>query len=413
MSALRMDQGPAWHGQSFGIRRAFCRMAKLFLVLTASASASDDRTLATFTQSFAVEDARIFNAAERITFETIMASHAANITEVDDASCDLTKQQLTVNPGGPGEGMTFANLVEYTILWSSSEEDVEQKFQNRLNAALTTLTTLLHVGGLNVTKSSEALLLLQIDDPTTSPTPEQLSIPSPSPSVVLAPTMPSTSPTSSSAPSSNKGEIVRGQYLQQFTVNDGDVFDEDEIAYFESTLESYTENISDVATNASCTVLLQRVVQPLPPFQSDDTVIMANQVEYLMEWKTSDEDIASKFLNFINENLDGLTMDLQAGGLNVSESSSALAVLRTQPPSASPTFIQASDSPSTMMQSGIPSSAPTLATSGSPSTTPKVPSAMPSLGTTSTDMPSSSHAIGVAASLVPVVLLGVFTLMMV
>lgn len=221
--------------------------------------------------------------------------------------------------------------------------------------------------------------------------------------------------------------LSEGQYIQQFTVPNGRAFNANETEAFERTMAGYTINLTDSPNrinqiNVTCTILLQRIVQPLPVppgrglFRRLQTpAVLANQVEYSLSWYSIHVNVTgydALFLNFTNSDLEMVTSDLQDGGLNVTESSSALAVLVTQPPSLTPTVSDMPSASPSRLPSLFPSETPTRLPSASPTIKP-TPGPTPSPTSGPTPMlppPVASGNDGVNTTILAVVLVLVIVL---
>ena len=186
-----------------------------------------------------------------------------------------------------------------------------------------------------------------------------------------------------------------GYYYQDFTVGNARRLEGDEILAFESIMAGYTPEYSgkDDTSVTVCDLQYQRVVDPVRHQLRRKLGESVNQAQYRMTWSSTAVDVSNfpgRFAGFVNVNRARVTTDLQAAGLNVTQSG-VVFVKITLAPSLSPTTTQPpsfvltsspSDEPTVSM---APSKEPTL----SPTTT-QLPSLAPSLSPTITQLPSSA-----------------------
>jgi hypothetical protein len=209
---------------------------------------------------------------------------------------------------------------------------------------------------------------------------------------------------------------------------------------FEAIMEGYTQNISNpndsdwTRINVSCSIMNQQFVsgrrlnsdtssvrrRRLDDVGGDTDAPTAapdlpnNFVDYTMSWASLHVNVTNYsdlFFAFINSNLDSLTSDLQANGLNISLSTRARIIKTTEPPSFTPTV---SWFPSTA-PSLIPTASPSLIPSGNPSLLPTpfptvtptiAPSMNPSDSTIVPDSPSTNSGGGANTTIIVVVVVG-------
>jgi hypothetical protein len=204
---------------------------------------------------------------------------------------------------------------------------------------------------------------------------------------------PSVNPTDQ--PTFKEPILADARFRQKFLVGNGRIFNEDEISIFETLYQSYTKNFVQVPDTTELKIVTTCVVDNQEALDErrflrlnimDDCkgskdnrklqeLVEAINMDYTMTYKSSYINVTSfpiLFQNYINQNLETVTNQMQLLQLNVSEAQTASRlIVRTHSPTIS----------------WMPSDNPT----GMPTTTP-YPSHMPS--SSPTNMPTFPQAKG-------------------
>lgn len=184
--------------------------------------------------------------------------------------------------------------------------------------------------------------------------------------------------------------VATAKFRQQFTIGNGRIFTMEETALLQDLYQSYTNIFGPHMTDgsridSSCQVDIQvglnrrrlggRANQEGRQLQTFEF----NAVDYTMTYTSKHSNVSTYpllFQNYVNSNLDKVTLDIQTLGLNVTEAASANRIFVIPDPTPAPT--------STPQPTPAPSLRPTASTfpsllpSYSPSLTPSEKSEMPS-----------------------------------
>jgi hypothetical protein len=174
--------------------------------------------------------------------------------------------------------------------------------------------------------------------------------------------------------------VATAKFRQQFTIGNGRIFTTEETTLLQDLYQNYTDIFgprmaADGRINSTCLVDFQvglnrrRLGGGANQEGRQLQAFLLNAVDYTMTYTSKHSDVAEYpllFQNYVNDNLDIVTLDIQNLGLNVTDAGSVLNIV--VPPVVSP-------APSmTPKPSAVPSLRPTASKLPSP-----LPSELPSL----------------------------------
>jgi hypothetical protein len=173
--------------------------------------------------------------------------------------------------------------------------------------------------------------------------------------------------------------VATSLFRQQFTLGGNQVFfTVEEIILLQDLYENYTDSFSprnaeDGRINTICNVELQRGLDRRRlggGANQEGRQLQVNEVDFTMTYRSRHTDVTGypeRFKNYVNANLDNVTLDLQNLGLNVTATASAGRITVQVQPSPAPTIsLQPTPAPSLRPTAKLPSSSPSDLTTSIP-----------------------------------------------
>lgn len=222
--------------------------------------------------------------------------------------------------------------------------------------------------------------------PTWSPTTQPTITPRPTGQPSINPTdypsvQPSAAPTAE--PTFANEIFARTVFNQRFQIGNEREFNETEMIWFCNNMEGYTDDFGgrdDERVNTTCRIISQRLQiiggsrQLRDGLHSNDEIrrhlqgVVFNQVEYGMSYRSNHTNVTlypTLFQNYVNEDLDRLTTDLQNAGLAVTNSFLAFNNIATEAPTTIPTM---TPYPTATPSTGVPVATPSPVFTRDPAT---------------------------------------------
>jgi len=245
--------------------------------------------------------------------------------------------------------------------------------------------------------------------PTLSPTNQPTVTPWPTGMPSVSPTdvpsaLPSYTPTAE--PTFAKEISVRTVFNQRFQIGNEREFNETEIVWFCQNMASYTDDFggrNDYRVNTTCRIISQalqiiggnrRLRDGLNNEERKLQGVVFNQVEYGMSYRSNHTNVTTYptlFQNYVNEDLDRLTTDLQNAGLAITNSFLAFNNIATAAPTTIPTL---TPFPTVTPTLPVPTTAPSPSFTRNPAMPIEVETATPSVLPGETPEPQGDGGVG-------------------
>lgn len=260
--------------------------------------------VSTFFQTFVVNQRRIFDDDDVLSFQLIMEDFTDSIAGSLDANNILTKcTVLNQFINAPDDTQHSLNQIEYSLSWSSDTVDVTlygKEFRDIIDNDGEALANILQNGGLSVSEANRIFLIGETQCSSTSPaedTTNELSVDTDQPTAL---------------PTFSVQIESKGFFYQNYTVSNDRIFSENDIMSFKRIMEGYTANFSnsEFLIESSCELLFQSFIE------AESKV----SVGYTMSWASVQFNVSAfpvGFETFMNRNFGWVAKRLEKFGLSV------------------------------------------------------------------------------------------------